>query len=515
MPANSSYSPTMIQKKSSLDIMSNIAENLSAIAKDLVEYVKIKTSKTTVSRITDTSKESLSPTPEDKFGGIKKKMKKKKKIPKIGFFGKLAKFGKSILSFFTLAKLKMVFVGLVGMIASIGAAIAIGMSGIGPYLRDKIWPLMKEKLGLVGEWFSGLFAKGGEFISGLMDNVSDFLDPIIEKVSNFISKITGWFGDKFKKVTSFLTGFSLGPPKGQTGTPDSNTVDTENVSSHLTSSKVDDMDAAGDGQAVMKGDPEDIARTRREIKARDKKSNSKSPSLKTNVKNSKFKESSSTSSTPTSSSGGMGDVKAMIKQHEGVRYKPYTVGDPPLWHIGYGHLIGNGKTLPEDFPRSMSKKEVDALFDKDFAHHLKIAAATPGYGQANQTGKAAFIDLAFNMGRWWPGFPKASKALKEGNFSLAANELKDSKYYTQVGKRAKKIVGMISGAGPDDSSGSNQGTTLASNSNSNSIDKRSMSKGGGETSVTSTSIVNNNIVKNDIIQAAKQENTGQLVNRIS
>ena len=45
MPANSSYSPTMVEKKSSLDIMSNIADNMRAIAKDLAEYVEIKTGK--------------------------------------------------------------------------------------------------------------------------------------------------------------------------------------------------------------------------------------------------------------------------------------------------------------------------------------------------------------------------------------------------------------------------------------------------------------------------------------
>ena len=97
----------------------------------------------------------------------------------------------------------------------------------------------------------------------------------------------------------------------------------------------------------------------------------------------------------------------------------------------------------------------------------------------------------------------------------AANELKDSKYYTQVGKRAKKIVGMVSEAGPDESAGSNQGTILASNSNSNSVQKRGMGSGGSETTVNASTVNNNTIVKNEIVVASKQENTGQLVNRIS
>ena len=43
MPANSDYSPSMVNEKTSLNIMSSIADSFSLIAKDLVEYVEIKT----------------------------------------------------------------------------------------------------------------------------------------------------------------------------------------------------------------------------------------------------------------------------------------------------------------------------------------------------------------------------------------------------------------------------------------------------------------------------------------
>ena len=125
----------------------------------------------------------------------------------------------------------------------------------------------------------------------------------------------------------------------------------------------------------------------------------------------------------------MDDTKAMIIQHEGIaqrlpngEYEPYqdTRG---LWTIGVGHLIGKGKTLPPEMDRNFSHEEVMNMFDDDFAHHKKIAEQTPGYGKANEAGKSAFVDLAFNMGKWWPKFPNAAKALGEGNFSLASNEL--------------------------------------------------------------------------------------------
>lgn len=143
---------------------------------------------------------------------------------------------------------------------------------------------------------------------------------------------------------------------------------------------------------------------------------------------------------------GMDDVKKMVIRHEGVRNEPYK-DSRGLWTIGVGHLIGDGKTLPPEWNRKLSNQEVNDLFEKDFAHHVKIAEQTPGYSKANDGGKAAMIDLAFNMGKWWPKWPNTSKKLQEGDFQSASDNLKESKWYDQVKGRAKEIVALISQAG--------------------------------------------------------------------
>lgn len=139
---------------------------------------------------------------------------------------------------------------------------------------------------------------------------------------------------------------------------------------------------------------------------------------------------------------GMDDVKAMIKLHEGVRDQAYkdSLGK---WTIGVGHLIGDGSSPGEYAGRKLSPQEIDNLFEEDFAKHVKIAEKTPGWNLANDAGKAAMIDLAFNMGYWWKKWPNTAKALSEGNFDAAANGLQDSKWYTQVGNRAPKIVSLM------------------------------------------------------------------------
>ena len=44
----------------------------------------------------------------------------------------------------------------------------------------------------------------------------------------------------------------------------------------------------------------------------------------------------------------------LIKHHEGVRSRPYRCA-AGLWTVGVGHLIGDGKSLPESWNRLFTK----------------------------------------------------------------------------------------------------------------------------------------------------------------
>ena len=164
---------------------------------------------------------------------------------------------------------------------------------------------------------------------------------------------------------------------------------------------------------------------------------------------------------PSIPAGGLEGAKQMIMKHEGKVNYPYkdSLG---LWTIGVGHLIqpGSGKTLPTEYAAykdnggpydkknnktpAMSDEQVQKLFDEDFQHHKEMAMKTPGWDLANETGQAAMIDLAFNMGgKWYKKWPNTAKSLAAGDFEKAADGLKDSKWYVQVKGRAETIVGMI------------------------------------------------------------------------
>jgi lysozyme len=149
---------------------------------------------------------------------------------------------------------------------------------------------------------------------------------------------------------------------------------------------------------------------------------------------------------PTGKGGTMSeeDTKAMIIEHEGIRYEPYkdSLG---LWTVGVGHLIGDGKTLPPEYNRKFSHEEVMAMFEKDYDKHKKQAQSNvPGFGKFDSLGQAALVDLTFNMGPGWPKkFKNTSAKLGAGDTAGAAEGLTNSKWYTQVGRRAPIITGMI------------------------------------------------------------------------
>ena len=54
----------------------------------------------------------------------------------------------------------------------------------------------------------------------------------------------------------------------------------------------------------------------------------------------------------------------MLAHHEGVRTKPYRC-PAGLWTVGVGHLIGDGKSLPDSWNRTFTLEEVYAILAKD------------------------------------------------------------------------------------------------------------------------------------------------------
>ena len=86
----------------------------------------------------------------------------------------------------------------------------------------------------------------------------------------------------------------------------------------------------------------------------------------------------------------------LIKRFEGVRNRPYRCS-AGLWTVGVGHLIGDGKSLPESWNRTFTKEEIDALLIRDLSRFERgIALQLPM--PLKQCEYDALCSFSFNLG---------------------------------------------------------------------------------------------------------------------
>jgi lysozyme len=86
----------------------------------------------------------------------------------------------------------------------------------------------------------------------------------------------------------------------------------------------------------------------------------------------------------------------IIKQFEGCHLEPYR--DPiGLWTVGWGHLIGDGKTLPIEWFRRFTQEEADELLKKDL---IRFERGVERLCPLNLTQPRfdALVSFAFNLG---------------------------------------------------------------------------------------------------------------------
>lgn len=121
--------------------------------------------------------------------------------------------------------------------------------------------------------------------------------------------------------------------------------------------------------------------------------------------------------------------------------------------IGYGFNIDDPsivKLLPKDVvngKRLLAEKEAEPLFNKLYlsakADAIKFIGAD-AFPKLNPAVQETLTDISYNLGyNKLSGFQKFKKALLADNMSKAAEELKNSKWFKQVGDRAKYHYDII------------------------------------------------------------------------
>jgi lysozyme len=123
----------------------------------------------------------------------------------------------------------------------------------------------------------------------------------------------------------------------------------------------------------------------------------------------------------------------MLAHHEGVRFKPYRC-PAGLWTIGIGHLIGDGKSLPDTWNRKFSLEEVYAILASD-VKKFELGVGRYINVQLTQNQFDALVSFAFNLGL---GTLQRSTLRAKLNRGDAAGALESWAKYNKAGGKVLK-----------------------------------------------------------------------------
>lgn len=124
----------------------------------------------------------------------------------------------------------------------------------------------------------------------------------------------------------------------------------------------------------------------------------------------------------------------MLIEHEGLRLRPYTDTT--------GHLtIGVGRNLTD---RGISRNEALQMLDNDIDDCIATLEPYTWFLKCNEARKLVLLDMVFNLGlSGLLGFKQMIHALQIGEYKLAASHMLDSKWATQVKRRAYELATIM------------------------------------------------------------------------
>lgn len=135
-------------------------------------------------------------------------------------------------------------------------------------------------------------------------------------------------------------------------------------------------------------------------------------------------------------------LREQLEIDEGVKYEIYKdhLGYPTF---GIGHLVTDSD--PEfgyDVGTPVSEQRVEEAFDIDVQVVLRECDKLyPDFDNLPEEVQQIIANMMFNLGRpRLSKFKGMKKGVDEKNWNTAADEMVDSRWYRQVGKRAERLV---------------------------------------------------------------------------
>lgn len=134
-------------------------------------------------------------------------------------------------------------------------------------------------------------------------------------------------------------------------------------------------------------------------------------------------------------------LRDQLVDHEGLKMTAYRCTAGKV-------TIGVGRNIDPEGGKGITKEEAMHLLENDIRECTQdvMQVLTEGVWQRlSDSRQRALVDLRFNLGPTrFRTFKRMLAAIQACNFTLAADEIKGSRWYTQVQPaRASKIVSMM------------------------------------------------------------------------
>ena len=128
-------------------------------------------------------------------------------------------------------------------------------------------------------------------------------------------------------------------------------------------------------------------------------------------------------------------VERLIRLNEGLRLKPYRDSVSKL-------TIGVGRNLDDV---GISEGEAEVLLQNDIARSRReLDNIAPWASALDEVRYGVLLDMCFNLGAsGLAKFKRFLSAMKNEDWNIAAVELRNSKWWYQVGNRGPRLEKMV------------------------------------------------------------------------
>lgn len=125
---------------------------------------------------------------------------------------------------------------------------------------------------------------------------------------------------------------------------------------------------------------------------------------------------------------------SQLKRHEGYRNRPYedTTGNIT---IGYGRNLDS---------HGINKDEAELMLQNDIVKAIERLELYSWWEELGEVRQRVLADMMFNLGSGgFAGFKRMIAAISRCDYNAASNEMLNSKWSSQVGRRAKFLANLM------------------------------------------------------------------------